>query len=225
MIKLLIFDWDDVFTLGAKEGYIDSLHNTLVELNVRLDPGEEHQRILDTWGKSHQEELKNLLREQPELLDKACKIYEDMFFGGAFVESLKYVPGANETLTKLAEKYILAIATGAHPDVLKKQIMPKFQVPDVFAQIISSYDINDVKKQKPHPHIIEMIMKEQRCLPSETLFIGDAESDVLMARAAGVEPIVVLTGRLTWDEAQGLKVRHIIKDVTRLPDLLDNEIN
>jgi hypothetical protein len=37
MIKLLIFDWDDVFTLGAKEGYTDSLHNTLVKLNVRLD--------------------------------------------------------------------------------------------------------------------------------------------------------------------------------------------
>lgn len=38
MIKLIIFDWDDVFTLGSKEGYVYWLHETLVKLNIHLDP-------------------------------------------------------------------------------------------------------------------------------------------------------------------------------------------
>jgi hypothetical protein len=41
MIKLIIFDWDDVFTLGLKEGYIHCLHETLNRRDVQLRPEEE----------------------------------------------------------------------------------------------------------------------------------------------------------------------------------------
>src|SRR4051812_39507864 len=91
--KLLIFDWDDVFTLGSKEGYIQCLHETLVDLNVELEPSEEHRRILQTWSQPHREELSNLLREHPELVDEACQLYEEKFFGDTFVEALSYVAG------------------------------------------------------------------------------------------------------------------------------------
>jgi len=225
MIKLLVFDWDDVFTLGAKEGYIDCLHSTLVTLKIRLDPDEESRRIQLAWGKSHQEELKILLSDHPDLLERAYTIYEDKFFGGEFVEALRYVPGANQTLVELAKKYTLAIATGAHPDLLRKQMIPKFQVPDVFSQIISSYEVDDPAKQKPHPFILQEIMKTQHYQPAETLFIGDAEADVLMARRAGVEPVVVLTGNLDQAQAKQLKVKYIIEDVTHLKNLLDDEVD
>ncbi len=220
MIKLIIFDWDDVFTLGSKEGYITCLHQTLVDLGVQLDPEEEHKRILATWSHPHREELNNLLREKPELLDRACELYEEKFFGGIFVKMLTYVEGANELLVELSKTYQLAVATGAHPEVLKNQVMPKFQVPDVFAQIISGYELDDADKNKPHPFMLETIMETQGFTPAETLFIGDAKSDVQMAHNAGVEPIVVLTGHLARSQAEELQVKHIIDDVTKLPSVL-----
>lgn len=222
MIKLVIFDWDDVFTLGSKEGYIKCLHEALVSVGVHLEPAEEHRRILETWSNPHRDELRNLLREQPELLDKACDNYERLFFGGTFTSALTYVKGANELLRRLKGKYKLAVATGAHPIVLEEQVMPKFAVPKVFSQIISGYDINDSEKQKPHPHMLELIMKSEGALPSETVMVGDAKSDVNMARAAGVTPVVVLTGHLSKKEAEEMAVEHIIKDVALLESVLNN---
>lgn len=220
MIKLIIFDWDDVFTLGSKEGYIHCYHETLVELGVKLDPEEEHRRIMAAWSKSHREELRGLLAERLELLDEACEIYEDKFFGGAFVGALRYVDGANELLERLAGKYKLAVATGAHPKVLREQVMPRFGVPQVFAQIVSGYDIDDAEKQKPHPHMLERIMHEQGATPDETVMVGDAASDVMMARSAGVTPIVVLTGHLNHKQAVALEVELIADDVTGIEALL-----
>jgi phosphoglycolate phosphatase-like HAD superfamily hydrolase len=220
MIKLIIFDWDDVFTLGSKEGYIKCLHESLVSVGVHLDPHEEHRRILETWSKPHQDELKNLLRERPELLDAACESYEKNFFGGTFVESLTYVDGANELLERLNHRFKLAVATGAHPAVLREQVMPRFGVPDVFAQIISGYDIDDAEKQKPHPHMLETIMAGQSAEPTETVLVGDAKSDVQMARNAGVTPIVVLTGHLSRAEAEELGVEYITADVTQIEPIL-----
>lgn len=222
MIKLIIFDWDDVFTLGSKEGYINCLHETLEQLNIHLDPEEEHKRIQQTWSKPHREELKNLLQEHPELLDKACEIYEHLFFSGAFVKALTLVDGSIDLLTRLKKKYILAVATGAHPKVLKEEVFPKFNIPDVFSDIMFTYEIDDPEHHKPHPHMVEQIMKHQHVFPEETIVVGDAKNDVLMAQNAHTTPVVVLTGHLNRNQAQDLGVKYIIDDVTQLETVLEN---
>jgi beta-phosphoglucomutase-like phosphatase (HAD superfamily) len=108
VLKLIIFDWDDVFTLGSKEAYMSCLHETLRDLGISLDPTEEHQRIME-----HQ---------------------------------------------------------GVHP--------------------------------------------------SETVMVGDAKSDVVMAQRAGVRPIVVLTGHLSRGEAETLGVTWILENVTQIESVL-----
>ena len=222
MIKLIVFDWDDVFTLGSKEGYINCLRSTLKKLNIDLGPEEEKRRILQTWSKPHKEELRNLLKEQPELLDRACKIYEELFFNGEFVKNLTLVDGTNDLLKRLKENYILAVATGAHPKVLKDEVFVKFGIPDVFSQIMFTYEIDDPSLHKPHRYMLEKIMKDQGTVPNETIYVGDAQNDVLMARNAHVMPVVVLTGHLDRKEAEDLGVEHIIEKVTDIENLLNN---
>lgn len=63
MIKLIIFDWYDVFTLGSKEGYFKCYHEALAEVGVYLKPEEEKKRIFAKLGKHHKEELKELLKK------------------------------------------------------------------------------------------------------------------------------------------------------------------
>ncbi len=219
-IKLIIFDWDDVFTLGSKEGYFKCYHETLSELGIKLEPEEEKKRILAKWGRPHQEELKELLKEHPDLWEKSFKIYEEKLFGDAFIDCLSLVPGSNELLKRLKKEYILCVATGIHPKILKERVIPKFGVPEVFSQIISAYDIDDPEKAKPHPYVAQQILGKQKIEPGQAILVGDAEHDVLMARAAGIEPVVVLTGHLSGEEAKALGVKYIIEDVTRLEDVL-----
>jgi phosphoglycolate phosphatase-like HAD superfamily hydrolase len=220
MIKLIIFDWDDVFTLGSTEGYFKCYHETLFELGIHLEPEDEKKRIFAKWSKPHREELRELLKEHPHLLDRACKIYETKFSGNTFVDSLIVIPGIQKLVKRLSKDYILCVATGLNPKILKDRIIPKFNFPDVFRQIISSYDIDDVEKQKPDPFMVEQILKTQKVKPNEAVLVGDALGDVSMARGAGVTPIVVLSGHLSKNEAEQLKVKYIIKDVTQIETIL-----
>jgi phosphoglycolate phosphatase len=220
MKKLIIFDWDDVFSQGSTKGYYACYHQALVAVGITLDTEEEKRRIASKWGQSHVEEIKALLREHPHLVDAACDAYEENLFGDTFVSCLSVIPGSQELLSRLAKKYTLALATGVHPKILKERVIPKFNIPDVFAQIITAYDLDDPTKAKPHAHIAETIMATQGNTPEETIVVGDATNDVMMARNAGIEPVVVLTGHLSRAQAEELKVRHIIDDVTKLEPIL-----
>lgn len=220
MIKLIIFDWDDVFTLGSKEGYFACYHEALIQVGVHLTPKEEEKRIVAKWGKSHIEELRELLKEHPELIKKASQIYEENLFGNTYVGHLKIVPGSREFLIRLAKKYTLALSTGIHPKVLIKRVMPKFGIPNVFSQIITSYDI-DASKTKPHPFSVEEIMRRERVAKNETVVVGDSWSDAQMAFNAGVIPIVVLTGHLDRHKAMELGITHIVEDVTKIEPVLE----
>lgn len=220
MIKLIIFDWDDVFTLGSTDGYYTCYREALRGVGVDLGVQEEDERIKAKWGSGHRAQLQDLLREHPKLVDKAVELYERSFFGDTFVDCLTVVPGSQQFVSELANKYKLTVATGGHPDILKKRVLPKFNFPDVFSQIVTIYDIDDISHAKPHPCMVNKILQTQGISAAEAVMVGDAMNDVLMARAAGVEPIVVLTGHLNRQQAEELGVRFVIDDVTQLEDVL-----
>lgn len=220
MIKLIVFDWDDVFTRGSTEGYFRCYHEALISVGVNLDPDEEKKRILTNWGSTVEAEFSGLLKESPELQDEAVAKYEEILFGNTFVDCLSVVEGAPELLERLSKNFKLTIATGVNPKLLREKIMPKFSIPPVFAQVMSVYDVPDHDKGKPHPFMVEQILSAQHILPEEAVLVGDARNDVLMARAAGVTPIVVLTGHLQEAEAKALGVSLIIPNVTYVEDAL-----
>ena len=219
MKRLIIFDWDDVITLGSRQGYYACYHQALSGVGVHLDPLDEEKRIVAKWGTTHVEELKELLQEHPELVERASAIYEKALFGETFVNELRVLDGTVEALHALAKMATLCVATGSHPEIILRRSMPKFHLPNVFAEILSSYAVRP-EQQKPDRYMVNYFMKEYGASTDETVVVGDGESDVFMARNAGVTPIVVLTGHLTRESATRLGVEHIIDDVTKLPALL-----
>jgi phosphoglycolate phosphatase-like HAD superfamily hydrolase len=221
MIKLIIFDWDDVFTLGSTDGYKKCYHEAVVGVDMHLSPEEEMKRMNAKWGASHVEELAELVKNQPDLLEKAVRIYEENLFGNTFVDCLSIVPNSAMLLSSLAKNYKLALATGVHPKLLRERVMPKFGIdPDWFVQIITAYDVDDPSHAKPHPYSGLKILETQGIAPENAIMVGDARNDVLMARAANIEPVVVLTGHLNRQQAEDLNVAHIIDDVTKLDSVL-----
>ena len=220
MIELIIFDWDDVFTLGSTDGYYACYRKALRGVGVDLGEDEEDRRIRSKWGSGHLAQIKDLLKEQPNLVPMALKIYEDSFFGDVFVDCLSIVPGSQKMLEELAKNYKLAVATGGHPDIFKKRILKKFDIPNVFSQVLTIYDIDDISHAKPHPYMVNKILETQGVSPQNAIVVGDATNDVLMARNAGVVPVVVLTGHLNKEQASELEIEYIIDRVTDLPEVL-----
>jgi len=197
MTELIIFDWDDVFSKGSTDGYYKCYHEAVIGVGVNLSDDEEKARIAAKWGSSHVEEIQELLKEHPELVDEACRIYEEHLFGDTFVDCISVIDGGRELLDRLAKRYTLALATGVHPKVLREKIMPKFNIsPDLFAHIITAYDLDDPNHAKPHAHIAETIMQHESIAQNKTIMVGDAKNDVGMAQNAGIEPVVVLSGHL-----------------------------
>jgi phosphoglycolate phosphatase-like HAD superfamily hydrolase len=139
--------------------------------------------------------------------------------GDTFISSLRVLPGTNELLKRLAQKFILTVTTGEHPKVFWEKVMPKFQIPNVFKQIIFAYDVEPAK-QKPDPYTVNHILETQQMRPEEAVVVGDGINDVIMSIKARVEPIVVLTGHLNKEKADSLGVKKIINNVLYLEKVL-----
>jgi len=221
MIRLIVLDWDDVITMGSKEGYYACYHAGIEGVGVEMDPKVERERILHEWSTPHRIKYRHILQENPELVDKAADIYEENLFGNTFINELSVIPGTRKLLQRL-DKYTLCVATGMHPNVMKK-VLPKFKFPDVFAKITSTFEV-EPQLIKPHPHMIESVMEQYSTKKEETIMVGDSKYDMKMAFAAGVCPVAVLTGHLSRKQAEEMGVKYIIEDVTKLESVLD-ELN
>lgn len=219
MKKLIIFDWDDVIGLNAKEGYFACYDAALKAVNVSLDEKTKTERIISRWGKPFWLELDALLAEHPEKLAEACKAFDESYWSGLFLDKIRVVDNALVVLKRLSQKYKLGVVTGNIRPMLEK-IMKKFNIPeDLFIKIYSSYDI-EPSLLKPDPYTIDQIIKIAGVTKDETVYVGDAPSDVQMAKNAGVTCVVVLTGHLDEQRAREMKADYIIDDINSLEKIL-----
>jgi phosphoglycolate phosphatase len=220
MKRLIIFDWDDTFVTGGIEGYYQCYHAALQEAGVALTREEEERVIHSLWGRPHKEVITQLTSSKPETFDQVVASYNEHLLGGTFLQCLSLIPGSLELLEDLKDDYILTIASAGNPTVLKEKVFPYFGIPPVFAQVLTSRELEDPSRGKPFPDLALKILEEQHVAAEEAVVVGDGEADVHMAQAAGIEPIVVLTGQLDWAKADDLGVSYIIEDLTKLRSLL-----
>jgi HAD superfamily hydrolase (TIGR01509 family) len=223
MYELLIFDWDDVFTLGSTRGYYACYHQAIESVGIELSPEEEKRRIDSKWGSPHRVEIEALLKEYSELIDRAVIEYEKALFSNVFIDELTLQPGSIELLNIVSKTHKLAIASGINPKLLKENIFRKFDIANVFDEIVTTYDVAELKDEtmcKPHPFSINLIRERLGVEAESTLMIGDAKNDLLMAKSAGVKFTAVLTGHLSKDDATQLGADYVLNDVSELMQIL-----
>jgi phosphoglycolate phosphatase len=216
MIKLVVLDWDDCITRGSSEGYCACYGAAVAHAGIQKDSDEIRVRVRELWGRPHRDVIASIVGLENPLLDSISEYYEQCIFTDTFSAPLELVPGAKEKLEELKKTYQLAIATGMNGKLLQEQMLPRFGMEGLFSSIVSSSELLDSSRGKPYPDMLLKILKELGVLPEEAIMVGDAKGDVLMAQAAHVRPVVVLTGQLTQEEAQLLGVDVIIPDITYL---------
>ena len=124
------------------------------------------------------------------------------------------------TLGLLAELknrgYLLAIATN-RPTAFTRIIIRHLKLKAYLDYVLCADTLQNLK---PHPEILQKIMRRLRAAPSQTLFVGDMRIDAQTARNAGVAAVMVTTGSHTRQELLKEKPWRIIKGVAALKRLL-----
>jgi AHBA synthesis associated protein len=124
------------------------------------------------------------------------------------------VDGVPELLGTLRRRGIgLAVATG-RTGVRARDLLGRLDLLPLVDHVVGS---DEVPRPKPAPDIVRRALRLLGARPAEALMVGDAPSDLLSARAAGVVAVAAL-----WGESVEEALRAAGPDVvlTRLDELL-----
>jgi phosphoglycolate phosphatase len=124
-----------------------------------------------------------------------------------FFDLMVPMPGLFDVLATLHPTWRLGMATNRGATV--PQVMRRF---GLATWLDVAVGVLDVRRPKPAPDVILECLSRLGVPPSAGLYVGDAESDLIAARAAGVEFVAIGNGGWSPRQVRGLR---------ELPALLD----
>jgi HAD superfamily hydrolase (TIGR01509 family) len=103
-----------------------------------------------------------------------------------FYALMEPAPGLPDVLDRLGRHHRLGMATNRGATVT--EVMRRF---DLGRWLETAVGLLDVARPKPHPDVIETCLARLGVPPESAVYVGDAESDLAAASAAGVHFIAV----------------------------------
>ncbi len=210
---LLIFDWDGTLADSAGE-IVSSMQIAIRDLN--LPPRADHQ-IAELIGLGLADGMQRLYPEiETPVLMKMLMQHRRANPTAIYIAPL--FDGAADALHALRTSgYRLAVATGKPRAGLDGAL-------DVHHHIRPLFETSrcaDETADKPHPRMLEEILRETGVAAERALMIGDTEYDVAMARALGVPALGVSCGVHAPERLQRAGAAAVLPHVGHLPDWLD----
>lgn len=98
-----------------------------------------------------------------------------------FYALMRPASGLHRTLQKLRSAYRLAMATNR--GYTAREVVRRFGLEPYLETTVG---IRDVDRPKPHPDMLELCLQRLGVDPAQAVYVGDAESDFVAARAAGM---------------------------------------
>jgi HAD superfamily hydrolase (TIGR01509 family) len=198
----VIFDCDGVL--------FDSWHANVAYYNaVRAALGLPPMN--DAWERrAHFLAASSVLQEMfggdPALLERARRIAQTIDYE-PFYELMVPVPGLFEVLAQLRPSWRLGMATNRGSTV--PELVRRFGLD---AWLDTAVGVLDVARPKPHPDVILECLARLAVPPGAAVYVGDAESDVAAARAAGVHFVAV---------GEHTSSPRVVRDLREVPAALD----
>ncbi len=209
---LLIFDWDG--TLADSAGLIVSTTQAAIR-DLGLPPRENHQ-ISELIGLGLEDGMRRLYPEfDPRWVMQQLLLHRRE--SGLKIHSTPLFAGAAEALAALREQgFRLAVATGKPRSGLEGAF-------DDHAHVRPLFELSrcaDETADKPHPLMLEEILRETGVAADRALMIGDTEYDVAMATSIGMPTLGVACGVHASERLLGAGAVAVLPDVAHLPDWL-----
>ncbi|MBI3991313.1 MAG: HAD family hydrolase [Candidatus Omnitrophica bacterium] len=208
--KLVIFDLDGTL-VDAYPAIISSFNYTMKRLKLPVQDALIIRRAVG-WGDD------NLLRPfvKEKDLPLALSIYRK-HHRQALLKKSRLLPGANRVLIHLKRMgHILAVASN-RPSEFSGILIRHLKINKYFSYVLCS---DKLKHIKPHPEIINTIMRKFSLKPKDTLYVGDMTIDAQAGRRARVKTIIVTTGSSAKSELKRERPYRIISRISQLLKIL-----
>lgn len=197
--KLLIFDWDG--TLANSIGRIvESMHAASIRSGYA--PCTDHA-VKGIIGLGLPEAIRTLY---PEISDAELVTFRDHYADHYIALEATPSPlfdGVVQSLEAFrAEGYHLAVATGKARRGLDR-VLKAHGWEDYFDITRAA----DETASKPHPLMLEQIVRHCGVRPEQALMVGDSSFDLLMARNAGMDSVAVSYGAQSIESLQQFEPR------------------
>lgn len=182
MIKAVIFDVDGVL--------VDSFEANFKFFTDLMNKFDHNFMEKEEFPKFFHVPMKELIRktvriENEEEIEKIWKSGKDreVPYPHELLDTPKHL---KETIKNLSKDYKLGIVTSR----IGQNVFDMPQISDLeeWFQVIIGY--NDTKNHKPHPEPLLLAAQKLGVLPAECVYVGDVESDIIAAKAAGMKSVI-----------------------------------
>lgn len=150
--------------------------------------------------------LEEMFGHDPALAADARRVFASTDYE-PFFDLMVPVPGLFDVLAALRPAWRLGMATNRGATV--PGVMRRFGLD---AWLDAAVGVLDVSRPKPHPDVIQECLVRLGVSPAAGVYVGDAESDLVAARAAGVEFVAVGDG--SWRARR-------VRELRELPAVLE----
>lgn len=209
-LKLIIFDLDGTL-VNAYPAIISSFNHTMRRLKCPLQKPVTICRAVG-WGDE------NLLK--PFIGKKDLKRGLSIYRQHHKISLLRYsrlFPGAKSLLVCLKSRgYKLAVASN-RPTRFSLILLRHLKIYGYFDYILCADKLAHIK---PHPEILNKIMRRFSVKPSEALYAADMVIDAQAGRRAGIRTVIVTTGSSSAQEVKREKPWRIISRIRDLVKVL-----
>ncbi len=174
--KLIIFDCDGVLFDSYEANR--AFYNEIARGAGRGEIDDEEMSFCHMH--TAKESIEYLFRNQPNLMERAFKVYEGLDYGD-FLKYMTMEPGVYECVKRLKERFLTAISTNRSTTMPK--LIEVYELDKLFDQIVCALD---VKRPKPDLEGIHLIVKRLGVNLKDSVYVGDSKVDEEVAKRAGI---------------------------------------
>jgi phosphoglycolate phosphatase len=208
--SLVAFDLDGTLVDSASD-IAESVNRTLEEWSL---PRVEEPVIRGWIGEGTRVLLQHALRHVRSTLDVDAVFPSlEVHYGDCLLLDPRVYPGVRETLDALRQANVrLAVCTNK-PQRFIRPLLRALALEDYFQGIVGG---DTLAERKPSARPLLHLVEHFGLAPGQCLMVGDSETDVLTARAAGVPMALVTYGYLRGFDPHSVPGVAVIDDIRAL---------
>ena len=219
MFRAVLFDLDGTL-LNTLTDLADAMNASLAHLGYPPHPVDAYKYFI---GDAVETEAKRALPEfarQPETIKKVAD-FSEQIYDKCWHKNTRPYPGIPELLSNLTKRGLPLTVLSNKPDCFTKIMVEKL-LPRYRFEIVQGA-LPDVPV-KPDPAAALQIAKQLKIPPEQFLYLGDTNTDMKTAVAAGMFPLGCLWGYRTADELLESGAKALVQTPEEVLAFLDNPL-